>query len=67
MSATTTNIPLTQLRHMAETRLTLEQEVAMLATYVINYGPFEEERTRYWLFSAHLVKNNGWSVEQLNE
>jgi hypothetical protein len=45
----------------------LDQEVAMLATYVLNYGPFEEERTKYWLFAAHLIKNNGWSVEQLNE
>jgi hypothetical protein len=45
----------------------LEREVAMLVTYVINYGPFEVERTQYWLFAAHLIKNNGWSVEQLNE
>jgi hypothetical protein len=52
---------------MAETRVTLEQEVAMLATYVLNYGTFKEERTRYWLCATHLIRNNGWSVEHLNE
>lgn len=45
----------------------LEQEVAMLATYVLNYGPFEKDRVKYWLFAAHLVDNHGWSVEQVND
>jgi hypothetical protein len=44
----------------------LEQEVAMLATYVQNYGPFERERVKYWHFAAHLVDSCGWSVEQVN-
>lgn len=45
----------------------LEQDVAMLATYVLNYGPFEKERVKYWLFAAHLVDDCGWSVEKLND
>jgi hypothetical protein len=45
----------------------LEQEVAMLATYALNYGPFEKSRVKYWLFAAHLVDNHGWSVARLND
>jgi len=45
----------------------LEQEVAMLATYVLNYGPFLKDRVKYWLFAAHLVENCGWNVDQLND
>jgi hypothetical protein len=45
----------------------LEQEVAMLASYVLNYGPFEEGRIRYWLLASHLVDTCGLSVDQLNQ
>ena len=44
----------------------LDEEVAMLANYVLNYGPFEEERIKYWPFAAHLV-NSGFTVDQLND
>lgn len=43
----------------------LEQDVAMLADYVLNYGPFEADRVRYWRLAAHLV-DGGMSVEDLN-
>jgi hypothetical protein len=45
----------------------LEQEVAMLATYVLNYGIFEKDRVKYWRFAAHLVENVGWTLDQLND
>jgi hypothetical protein len=45
----------------------LEQDVAMLGSYVLNYGPFGEDRVRYWLLAAHLVDNCGLSVDQLND
>jgi len=45
----------------------LEEDVAMLGNYVLNYGPFEEDRIRYWPVAAHLVENCGLSVDQLNE
>jgi len=45
----------------------LEQQAALLGTYVLNYGPFEADRVRFWTLAAHLVDNVGWSVEHLNE
>jgi hypothetical protein len=45
----------------------LEQDVAMLGNYVLNYGPFERDRIKYWLLAAHLVDSCGMSVDQLNE
>ena len=45
----------------------LEEEAAMLGTYVLNYGPFEPDRIKYWVFAAHLVDACGWSVQQLND
>jgi hypothetical protein len=44
----------------------LTRNIAMLATYVLNYGPFERKRVRYWPLAAHLVEESGWTIEQLN-
>jgi hypothetical protein len=44
----------------------LLSDIKMLATYVANYGPFEESRVKYWLLASHLVKKCGWNVQQLN-
>jgi hypothetical protein len=49
-----------------ETRNDLTRDVAMLATYVLNYGPFEKKRMKYWPLAAHLVEKSGWSARQLN-
>lgn len=45
----------------------LEDDIAVLGTYVLNYGPFEADRTGYWLLAKHLVETGGMTVEQLNE
>jgi hypothetical protein len=45
----------------------LDEKVAMLGTYVLNYGRFQADRLRYWTFAAHLVDDVGWSLGQLNE
>ncbi len=45
----------------------LEEEVQMLATYALNYGPLQQDRLKYWPFASYLLKRNGWDVEQLNE
>jgi hypothetical protein len=45
----------------------LETDVGMLATYVLNYGPFEPDRVRYWVLASHLIEQLGLTVEQLNE
>jgi hypothetical protein len=41
--------------------------VRMLATYVENFGSFEQDRTRYWLLADFLCNKRGWSVQDLNE
>jgi hypothetical protein len=44
----------------------LEHDVAMLSTYVSNYGPFKKERVRYWVLADYLVQRCGWTVRELN-
>lgn len=45
----------------------LSLDVKMLATYVANYGPFEESRVKYWLLAEHLIERCGWKIEELND
>jgi hypothetical protein len=45
----------------------LPLDVKMLATYVANYGPFEECRVKYWLLASYLVEKCGWPIQDLNE
>lgn len=44
----------------------LEQDVAALADYVVNYGPFAPDRIRFWRLARHLVEGCGISVDELN-
>src|SRR6185503_6973502 len=44
----------------------LEQDVKMLALYVVNFGPFDERRAMHWLLARHLLKRCGWSLSDLN-
>jgi hypothetical protein len=44
----------------------LQRDVGILSSYVLNYGPFEARRVKYWLLAAHLVSELGWDVERLN-
>jgi hypothetical protein len=41
--------------------------VAILASYVMNFGPFTADRVRYWPFAARLMEILGWDLSQLNE
>jgi len=45
----------------------LSSDVKMLATYVANYGPFEENRVKYWLLASYLVEKCGWEIQALND
>ena len=45
----------------------VEQDVAVLGNYVLNYGPFEADRVNYWLLAKHLVDTCEWSVSRLNQ
>ena len=44
----------------------LVSNVATLGTYVLNYGPFEADRVKYWRLATLLVDKRGWTVERLN-
>jgi len=46
---------------------TIEEDVAMLANYVLNFGPFEDDRIRHWRMASRLVTDGGMSVDQLNK
>ena len=45
----------------------LDEKVAMLGTYALNYGPFQPDRVKYWSFAAYLVDDVGWSLSRLND
>ena len=49
-----------------ERRIGRREAVTVLASYVLNYGPFTSDRVRYWPFAAHLMTKLGWSIDQLN-
>jgi hypothetical protein len=42
------------------------EAVAALASYVMNYGPFTEDRVKYWPFATHMMAKLGWSIDELN-
>jgi len=41
--------------------------VAILASYVLNYGPFAIDRVKYWPFAARMMELMGWPLAQLND
>jgi hypothetical protein len=45
---------------------TLEEDVATLGTYVLNFGPFEEGRVKYWRMASYLVTHGGMRLADLN-
>jgi hypothetical protein len=51
---------------VASQELDLEQEVAILSSYVLNYGPFELERIKYWPLTERLMRQRGWDLHALN-
>jgi hypothetical protein len=44
----------------------LQRAVAMLRAYVVNYGPFEADRVKYWTVAAEVTRSLGWTVDRLN-
>jgi hypothetical protein len=42
-------------------------DIKMLAIYVENFGYFQEDRVQYWLLASRLVKEYGWSIQELND
>jgi hypothetical protein len=47
-------------------RINLAFGVSILTSYVLNYGPFEPDRVKYWPLAARLMDVLGWSIDELN-
>lgn len=47
-------------------KIARSQGVAILASYVMNYGPFASDRVKYWPFAARMMELLGWPLAQLN-
>jgi hypothetical protein len=45
---------------------TLEDDVSVLGTYVLNFGPFQVDRVPYWRMAAYLVTHGGMTLGDLN-
>jgi hypothetical protein len=41
--------------------------VSILGSYVLNYGPFEPGRVKYWPLAAQLMERLDWDLDQLND
>jgi hypothetical protein len=52
--------------HVRERSIDLNRAVSLLSSYVLNYGPFEASRVKYWPAAAQLIKLLGWSVDRFN-
>jgi hypothetical protein len=46
--------------------LDLSAGIAILSSYVMNYGPFAADRVRYWPLAERLVEALGGDVDRLN-
>jgi hypothetical protein len=44
----------------------IEEDAAALANYVLNYGPFEPERVRFWRLADYLISRCGMTIDDLN-
>jgi hypothetical protein len=40
--------------------------IGVLVAYVLNYGPFEEARVKYWPLAERIMLDSNWDIHQLN-
>jgi hypothetical protein len=53
-------------KELKQRPIDLQRAVALLRAYVVNYGPFEADRVRYWTVADRVMKALGWTVDRLN-
>jgi hypothetical protein len=44
-----------------------EQGLGILSSYVLNYGPFTEDRIAYWPLAVQILKDTGWTLLKFND
>jgi hypothetical protein len=47
-------------------KINLRLGIAILRSYVMNYGPFEADRIRYWPLAERLMERLHWNLAELN-
>lgn len=52
---------------LKERPLDVTRAVSLLRSYVMNYGPFEPDRIRYWPVARQVCDRLGWSAERLHD
>jgi hypothetical protein len=40
--------------------------IAILSSYVLNYGPFQPDRIKHWPLARQLMERLGWELDELN-
>ena len=53
-------------RDVKERPVDLQRAMAILRSYVVNYGPFEADRVKYWPVAEQVIQQLGWTVDRLN-
>lgn len=48
-------------------RIDLHLGISILSSYVLNYGPFAEDRVQYWPLAVRLMERFDWTLSELNE
>jgi hypothetical protein len=48
-------------------KIGLARGLAILSSYVLNYGPFQADRLQYWPVAEHLMESLGWSLDTFNQ
>ena len=47
-------------------KIDLRRGISILSSYVMNYGPFEADRIRYWPLVERLMEQLHWNLDELN-
>lgn len=48
-------------------KIELGRGLAILSSYVLNYGPMQEDRVQYWPLAGHVMARLGMDLDGLNE
>jgi hypothetical protein len=53
-------------RDIKERPVDLQRAMAILRSYVVNYGAFQADRVKYWPVAAQVLQQLDWTVDRLN-
>jgi hypothetical protein len=53
-------------KNVRERPADMPRTIALLRSYVLNYGPFQADRIQYWPMAGELMRQLDWTVDQFN-